>query len=81
MKFGHFRRNFGQADRPDVVREVVSLESHQRQAAARMATTPNKRYKVIVSTWAPAIEGKFCECSLETFQQLMIRLPLQRLCC
>ena len=55
-----------EADRPDVVREVVSLESHQRQAAARMATTPNKRYKVIVSTWAPAIEGKFCECSLET---------------
>lgn len=41
------------------IREVVQLESHQRQSASRVPVIPNKRYKVIVATWAPAVEGKF----------------------
>ena len=41
------------------IRAVVQLESHQRQAANRVPVTPNKRYRVTVATWAPAVEGKF----------------------
>ena len=47
----------GNPDAP--IREVVQLESHQRQAAFRVPVIPNKHYKVIVATWAPAVEGKF----------------------